>query len=166
MVDPDQIAVLADLGVVASVQPAFDAAWGGPEGMYVDRLGPDRASHLNPLAALAAAGVPLVLGSDAPVTPLDPWGTLRAAVRHRTPSHALDLATALEAHTRTAHAAVGDHSSGRLVVGAPATFAVWAADFDPTGWPDLSTGTTPTCLRTVVRGATVHDSGQLEEVAA
>ena len=166
MVDPEQIAVLADLGVVASVQPAFDAAWGGPEGMYVDRLGPDRASHLNPLAALAAAGVPLVLGSDAPVTPLDPWGTLRAAVRHRTPSHALDLATALEAHTRTAHAAVGDRSSGRLVVGAPATFAVWAADFDPTGWPDLSTGASPSCLRTVVRGATVHDSGQLEEVAA
>ena len=40
---------------------------------------------LNPYAAMAAAGVALALGSDAPVTPLDPWGTVRAAVRHRTP---------------------------------------------------------------------------------
>jgi len=167
MLDLDQIAVLASLGVVASVQPAFDAAWGGTSGMYVDRLGPDRGTRLNPFATMAAAGVPLVLGSDSPVTPLDPWGTVRAAVHHRTPSHALDLVTAFDAHSRAGHAAAGDSESGRLDVGAPATYAVWAADFDSTGWPDLSTGVAlPTCLRTVVRGATVHDSGQLEEVAA
>jgi predicted amidohydrolase YtcJ len=167
MLDLDQIAVLAHLGVVASVQPAFDAAWGGPTGMYVDRLGPDRGPRLNPYSTMAAAGIPLVLGSDSPVTPLDPWGTLRAAVKHRTPSHSLDLLTAFDAHTRAGHTAVGDTVSGRLEVGAPATYAVWAADFDSTGWPDLSTGSaSPTCHRTVVRGATVHDSGQLEEVAA
>ena len=86
---------------------------------------------------------------------------------HRTPAHALDLLAAFDAHTRAAHASAGDPASGRLEPGAPATYAVWAADFDPTGWPDLSTGAaSPTCLRTVVRGATVHDSGQLEEVAA
>jgi predicted amidohydrolase YtcJ len=149
------------------VQPAFDAAWGGPAGMYVDRLGPDRGVALNPFAALAAAGVPLVLGSDSPVTPLDPWGAVRAAVQHRTAGHGLHLARAFDAHTRAGHAAVGDTTSGLLEPGAPATYAVWAADFDPTGWPDLSTGAaSPTCLRTVVRGTTVHDSGVLEEVAA
>nr|MDA8436716.1 hypothetical protein [Actinomycetales bacterium] len=79
----------------------------------------------------------------------------------------IDLARALDAHTRAGHAAVGDRASGRLEPGAPATYAVWTADFDPTGWPDLSTGAaSPTCLRTVVRGTTVHDSGLLEEVAA
>ena len=167
MLDLDQIAALATLGVLASVQPAFDAAWGGSTGMYVDRLGPTRGPALNPFSTMAAAGVPLVLGSDSPVTPLDPWGTVRAAVHHRTPAHALDLVAAFDAHTRAGHAAVGDAASGRLEVGAPATYAVWAADFDSTGWPDLSTGAaSPTCLRTVVRGATVHDSGQLEEVAA
>ncbi len=31
------------LGVAASVQPAFDACWGGADGMYAARLGPDRA---------------------------------------------------------------------------------------------------------------------------
>jgi predicted amidohydrolase YtcJ len=137
--------------------------------MYVDRLGEERGTALNPYSDLVAAGVPLVLGSDSPVTPLDPWGAVRAAVRHRTPRHAIDLLTAFDAHTRAGHVAVGDAGSGRLVVGAAATYAVWAADFprDPAGWPDLSLGTVnPTCLRTVVRGVTVHDSGALEEVAA
>jgi predicted amidohydrolase YtcJ len=167
MLDADQIAALARLGVVASVQPAFDAAWGGPAGMYADRLGRERGESLNPYAAMVAAGIPLVLGSDSPVTPLDPWGALRAATQHRTAAHSLDLLTAFDAHTRGGHAAVGDTDSGRLERGAPATYAVWAADCDPTGWPDLSTGAaSPTCLRTVVRGATVHDSGSLEEVAA
>jgi hypothetical protein len=52
-------------------------------------------------------------------------------------------------------------------VGAPATYAIWAvgvADVD--GWPDLSTGFTPTCLRTTVRGTVLFDAGALEEVAA
>jgi predicted amidohydrolase YtcJ len=31
---------MAELGLAASVQPAFDAAWGGPDGMYARRLGP------------------------------------------------------------------------------------------------------------------------------
>ncbi len=169
MLDPDQIDVLADLGVLASVQPAFDAAWGGERGMYAERLGPGRGTRLNPYADLHAAGVALVLGSDSPVTPLDPWGGVRAAVHHRTSAQSLDLRTAFDAHTRAGHAAVGDERSGRLVVGAPATYAVWGADFptDESGWPDLSGGhRVPTCLRTVLRGTTVHDTGALEEVAA
>ena len=39
MVTRTRSPVLARTGVIASVQPAFDAAWGGAEGMYVDRLG-------------------------------------------------------------------------------------------------------------------------------
>ena len=38
MVDAEGIATLVRLGVVASVQPAFDAAWGGTDGMYAARL--------------------------------------------------------------------------------------------------------------------------------
>src|SRR5690606_26933141 len=71
MVGPEQIAALASVGAVASVQPVFDELWGG-DGLYARRLGADRAAGMNPFAALAAAGVPLALGSDAPVTPLDP----------------------------------------------------------------------------------------------
>lgn len=72
MMTPATIAAFAELGLTASVQPAFDAAWGGEDGMYADRLGADRARTLNPFAALLKAGVPLAFGSDAPVTPSTP----------------------------------------------------------------------------------------------
>ena len=73
MVDAPTLAALVLLGVRLSMQPAFDAAWGGPDGMYATRLGAGRAAALNPLADLATAGVPLAFGSDSPVTPVDPW---------------------------------------------------------------------------------------------
>src|SRR4029453_6678130 len=46
------IATLAKCGVVASVQPMFDGLWGGPDGMYAERLG-ERIGGVNPLPPLA-----------------------------------------------------------------------------------------------------------------
>jgi predicted amidohydrolase YtcJ len=158
---PEHLPVLARLAVVASVQPAFDRLWGGDVGMYAERLGLPRALSLNPFAALAAAGVVLALGSDSPVTPLDPWGSVRAAVRHRTPGSEVDLVTAFEAHTRGGWRAAGRDADGVVSVGAPATFAVWAADeLDPSsGLPRLEPDDDlPRCLRTVSRGRTVFDA--------
>jgi predicted amidohydrolase YtcJ len=161
MLAPEQLPVLARLGVVASVQPAFDRLWGGETGMYAERLGLPRALTLNPFAAMAAAGVVLALGSDSPVTPLDPWGSVRAAIRHRTPGSGLDPAAAFDAHTRGGWWAAHRGADGVVTAGAPATFAVWeAGDLDPaTGLPPLGPDDpAPTCLRTVVRGVTIHDS--------
>lgn len=141
MVTAEQAAELARLGVVASVQPRFDATWGGRDRMYAERLGPDRGSGLNPYATLAAAGMTLAFGSDAPVTPVDPWATVRAAVEHRTPGQGLDRDVALAAHTRGGWAAAGE-PGGVLATGEPATFAVWQDE---------------TCLRTVLDGKTIYE---------
>ncbi|MGW2411200.1 amidohydrolase [Streptomyces tubercidicus] len=169
------IAGFADLALTASVQPAFDAAWGGEDGMYAARLGADRARTLNPYAALLKAGVPLALGSDSPVTPLDPWGTVRAAVFHRTRAHGISARAAFTAHTRGGWRAIGRDDAGVLVPGAPADYAVWRTgellvqapderverwSTDPRsgtpGLPDLTPGNDlPVCLRTVVGGRTV-----------
>jgi predicted amidohydrolase YtcJ len=157
MPDPARLAVLADLGVVASVQPAFDAAWGGPDGLYARRLGAGRAAGMNPFAALHAAGVVLAFGSDSPVTALDPWGAVRAATAHRTPGSGVPADVAFAAHvTGGHHAARGtDPLAGRIVVGAPAGFAVW--DGDPTD-PGCADGAAGRCLRTVHRGRTLFDA--------
>ncbi|MHA6794659.1 amidohydrolase [Pseudonocardia bannensis] len=155
MVDPDQAARLAALGVVASVQPAFDAAWGGPTGMYAARLGPARAAAMNPFATLHAAGVSLAFGSDSPVTPVDPWGTVRAATGHTRPASAVGADVALGAHTAGGYRAAGvdDPVAGRLVVGAPASYTVW----DGAG-PLDGVAASPRCLRTVHRGRVLFEA--------
>ncbi|MCP9946535.1 amidohydrolase [Streptomyces somaliensis] len=175
MLTPQTVAAFAELGLTASVQPAFDAAWGGDDGMYAERLGVERARTLNPYAALLRAGVPLAFGSDSPVTPLDPWGTVRAAAFHRTPEHRVSVRAAFTAHTRGGWRAAGRDDAGVLVPGAPADYAVWRAgdlvvqapddrvarwSTDPRsgtpGLPDLTPGNPlPVCLRTVVGGHTV-----------
>ncbi|MEU6008740.1 amidohydrolase [Streptomyces sp. NPDC047453] len=175
MLTPETVAAFAELGLTASVQPAFDALWGGEEGMYAQRLGVERARTLNPFAALLRAGVPLAFGSDSPVTPLDPWGTVRAAAFHRTPEHRVSVRAAFTAHTRGGWRAVGRDDAGVLVPGAPADYAVWRTgdlvvqapddrvarwSTDPRsgtpGLPDLTPGgDLPVCLRTVVGGRTV-----------
>src|SRR5262249_4549727 len=76
---------LASPGLPVSMQPAFDSLWGGEHALYAERLGPERALGLNVFAPLADAGVPLAFGSDVPVTPLDPWGAVRAASAHHAP---------------------------------------------------------------------------------
>ncbi|MGW1890680.1 amidohydrolase [Streptomyces sp. NPDC002004] len=175
MLSPETIAAFAELGLTASVQPAFDALWGGEDGMYAQRLGVERARTLNPFAALLRTGVPLAFGSDSPVTPLDPWGTVRAAAFHRTPEHRVSVRAAFTAHTRGGWRAIGRDDAGVLVPGAPADYAVWRTgdlvvqapddrvarwSTDPRsgtpGLPDLTPDTAlPVCLRTVVGGRTV-----------
>ncbi|MEU1405229.1 amidohydrolase [Streptomyces sp. NPDC005728] len=175
MLTPETVAGFAELGLIASVQPAFDALWGGEDGMYAQRLGAERARTLNPFAALLRAGVPLAFGSDSPVTPLDPWGTVRAAAFHHTPEHRVSVRAAFTAHTRGGWRAIGRDDAGVLVPGAPADYAVWRTDelivqapddrlarwsTDPRsgtpGLPDLTPGhDLPVCLRTVVGGRTV-----------
>ena len=54
MVTADQVAKLGAWGVMASMQPNFDALWGGHDGMYARRLGIDRAGRLNAFALLAS----------------------------------------------------------------------------------------------------------------
>jgi predicted amidohydrolase YtcJ len=160
MIEAWMVAAMARLGVYASVQPAFDRLWGGAAGMYAQRLGPARALTLNPYAAMQAGGVVLALGSDSPVTPLDPWGTVRAAVLHHVPEQRISLTEAFAAHTVGGWRVARRDAEGALARGAPATYVVWdTAPDDGTDLPDLSPeAELPSCLRTVVRGQTIFGS--------
>ncbi|ORW67078.1 amidohydrolase [Mycolicibacter senuensis] len=177
MVSAEQAAQLGSWGVIASMQPGFDARWGGDDGMYAQRLGVQRAAGLNPFALLASQGVPLAFGSDSPVTELDPWAAVRAAAHHRTPGSAVSMRAAFGAATRGGWRAAGinDGISGTLVPGAPASYAIWeptplavAAPRDTVQrWstdprsrvpalPVLEPGGSPLCRRTVHRGVVLH----------
>lgn len=175
MASAEHVAVLSEAGVVASVQPLFDAQWGAAGGAYEQRLGAERASGLHDFAALVRAGVSLALGSDSPVTPIEPWEWVRAAMWHHNPAARLSGRAAFAAATRGGWRAARRDDAGVLAVGAPATFAIWAdADLavqapdarvanwstDPRsgtpGLPRLDPGTpAPRCLATVLDGRAI-----------
>ena len=168
MLTPALIDAMAAYGLVASVQPTFDARWGGEHGMYARRLGAVRARTMNPYAALAAAGVALAFGSDTPVTPLDPWGTVRAAVRHQNAGSGLSPRAAFWAHTGGGWRAARIQDAGKLTPGAAATFAGWdlpgdlveqppEARYGVGGLPDLSQDN-PVCRILVVAGQSVSST--------
>jgi len=178
--------VFADLGVVASMQPGFDAAWGGDHGMYAARLGGSRAVALNNFAAAAKAGVTLAFGSDSPVIEIGPWAAVRAAVHHRSPGSSISTRAAFSAHSRGGRRAAKQDDQGLLTPGSPATFTVWAASelvvqvpderlsawsTDPrsgtAGLPELELGAPlPTARATVVAGRVAFTDGLLHENAA
>jgi predicted amidohydrolase YtcJ len=176
MVTEEQASRLGSWGVIASMQPNFDALWGGDDGMYAQRLGRDRAATLNPFALLASQGVPLAFGSDSPVTSMNPWATVRAAISHRTEGSALSARAAFAAATRGAWRAAGVHDglTGTLVPGAQASYAVWDTDdlevrapadavqrwstdqrSRVPALPRLDRAL-PRCIQTVHRGAVIH----------
>jgi predicted amidohydrolase YtcJ len=161
ILDKAMIAALVEFGIVASVQPAFDRLWGGEHQMYAQRLGSARALDTNPIGSMHGVGVSLAFGSDSPVTPLDPWGTVRAAMWHFNPAYRTTDRTAFAAHTRGGWRAVHRDEEGVIAPGATATFAVWhtPAGLAPSGLPALDPhGPLPECRRTVVRGTTIFDA--------
>lgn len=114
---------IALAGLRASVQPAH---------LLDDRdvtavCWPDRQDRCFAFASLRAAGVDLVLGSDAPVAPLDPWLAMAAAV-HRSgderepwhPEESLTPQQALAASTDgQGTVRVGSHADLALLDGDP-----------------------------------------------
>ncbi|GAA4841356.1 amidohydrolase family protein [Garicola koreensis] len=99
----EDVARFAPLGLEASVQPehAMD------DRDVADAYWPGRTDRAFALRSLHESGARLRLGSDAPVSALDPWAQIAAAVTRsrdgRAPWHpeqSIDVATALRASTR------------------------------------------------------------------
>jgi len=121
----DDLARFGALGVVASVQP--DHALDDRD--VAERHWAGRTGRAFALRSLLDSGAELALGSDAPVSPLDPWVSIAAAVARsrggREPWHpeqSISTAEALAASTRTS-----------VAVGEPADLIV--TDDDPLAVP-------------------------------
>jgi hypothetical protein len=111
------------LGVAASIQP--DHAMDDRD--VAEHYWTGRTQRAFPLRSLLDAGATLLLGSDAPVSPLDPWRTLAAAVSRsrdgREPWHPEQAISATEAIAASARST--------LEVGQPADIVV--VERDPLG---------------------------------
>ncbi len=169
LADKAMIAGLVEYGLIASVQPVFDALWGGPDRMYARALGVDRALASNPVGAMHATGVTLAFGSDSPVTRLDPWAAVAAAAAPRNPVYRMSVRAAFAASTRGGWRAAGRDGAagpgvGSLAPGAEATFAVWDVPGAlqgglPVLGPDADgvRPPAPVCRRTVRCGVTIFE---------
>ena len=135
MASPDQVERAATLGLAISVQPAFDALWGGDGGMYERRLGPERARRMNPFRDLVVRGLEVGAGSDSPVTPLDPMLAIWSLENHHDAAQRLDRTTAVRLCTVGAARLAHLEKKGRLEPGASADFAAYEAD--PFEVPDV-----------------------------
>lgn len=147
LVHDSDFARFAALGVTASVQPehALD------DRDVAERYWPGRTARAFALRSFVDAGARLILGSDAPVAPLDPWISIAAATARtrddREPFHAeqaLTVVEALAASTRTT-----------VAVGQPADLV--AVDVDPLTVDAATLRSMPVAL-TVLAGRTTFDA--------
>ncbi|MFI6296511.1 amidohydrolase family protein [Nonomuraea sp. NPDC050790] len=121
----------ARLGVAASVQPRHVI----DDRDVADRHWAGRTERAFPLASLLSAGARVLLGSDAPVAPLDPWVSIASAVSRAGlgqspwhPEQRISVGQALRASTR----------HPRLAPGVPADLVVLAADPHALGAQELA----------------------------
>ncbi len=123
----EQLDRMAELGLVASMQPNFVANWSGRGGMYEVRLGPERDARIDPHAWVLARGIPLAFGSDGM-----PMGPLSGVAAVLDPPHELQRVTledALRAYTGgAAQALFAEDELGQVAEGLRADLVVLSAD--------------------------------------
>lgn len=135
LLHPDDLPRLAELGVIASVQPSH-----APSDRYTaDRHWGARCSGAYAFRSLLDSGAVLALGSDAPVEPLDPLAGIHAAVARKRmdepdsepwyPLQRLTVEEALRGFTLGAAYASGEEGlKGSLVPGKLADMVVLTHD--------------------------------------
>jgi predicted amidohydrolase YtcJ len=119
------IARMAAAGVTACIQPSFAVT---DSAQVRQALSPGRRELAYPWAALAAAGVPVVAGSDYPIEVLDPLAGLARLVRGRSDRPGLATPASVPPRSRlstaAAFAAMTDAAAGRTLLTAdPRTLA-------------------------------------------
>lgn len=137
MISPPNLRRFHTLGVIASMQPVFIgeySRWGR------ERLGPERAAWLMPIADVVITGAVLASGTDYPASDSgDPRTTLNALVTRTGfdgkpkegffPGQAVDMTTALWSMSEgPAYAAFQEKDLGKLTIGRYADFTVLGED--------------------------------------
>jgi len=128
--------LLRDSGVSVVTQPGF--LWQRGE-RYLQTLSGHEIDHLYRHASIAAAGINVVVSSDAPYGPLNPWQVIHAATERRTregkiigADEGIAAETALVSYLRQPHSLTAPPRS--ITVGSDADICVlqqpWRGLFD------------------------------------
>lgn len=125
---PEHIRRAKALGLIFSMQPAYEYYWGGPGGMYEKRLG-ERYKRTNPFRMILEAGIIICGGSDSDVTPFDPILGIHEAVNHPVQEHRVDILSAIKFFTQNgAYAVFEETFKGDLKQGFAADIVVLDRD--------------------------------------
>lgn len=148
------------LGLRASVQPAFDLYWGGPHGLYAERMGWERARKMNRFGTMIEHALVVGAGSDSTVTPLDPFVQMKAMRAHHLEDERLGRTLAIKMHTMGSRAlAFGPGLDGTLEPGAVADLVALDRNLADTEVDDL---TATEVLGTWVGGTQVWPPGSAD----
>ncbi len=167
ILDPADLSRLAELDIVASVQPIH-----APSDMRMaDRYLGERSQYAYAYQALIKSGAPFVLGSDAPVESINPFLGIHAAVTRQNlagepqpegwhPEQRLSLTQALEGFSQRPAEITGRGASfGQIMPGCKADFLLLEQDPFRSAASDLHT-IQPTA--TYIQGSRVYSSDALD----
>jgi len=137
IIDPIDIQRLANLGVVASMQP-LHAAGGGkfPSELIIESLGTERMKNSYPTQTLRQAGVTMIFSSDWPVVQVEPIDSIKSAVTRKRvldnlPDQRQSLLDTLASYTRDgAYTEFSEDKKGMLRAGMLADIVIMSEDLE------------------------------------
>ena len=151
LITPGQIARAAELGVIVSVQPAFNHVW--DHQTYIEYVG-ETYRRVDPLRSLEAGGLRLAGGSDSTVTELRPLLGLHAAVNHSREEERIGVGDAVRMFSEgVAYGTFDEHRRGAIRVGFDADLTIVDRnpfEVDPATIAEIAP------VMTVVGGRVVH----------
>lgn len=127
LVTDDQISKVAELGIVASMQPNFIGEWGLPGDMYEERLGKQWVEQNNPYRKILDEGGVIAFGSDC--MPFSPLYGIHWAVNAPMESQRISVHEAIKCYTRnSAFASFEENIKGSIEEGKLADMVALAED--------------------------------------
>lgn len=123
-----QIDRAAKLGLIFSMQPAYEYMYGGPGKMYESRLG-KRHKNTNQFRKLVDKGIVICGGSDSDLTPIDPLLGIHSAVNHPVAKNRVSVEEAVKFFTLNAAFSVREESKkGSIEIGKTADLVMLDRD--------------------------------------
>lgn len=128
LTSPEQKKKARELGIIFSMQPAFEYYYGGSNGMYENRLN-SNYKKTNEFRKIFDEGIIVCGGSDSDLTPIDPILGIHAAVNHPVIENSISVEEAIKMFTiNAAYAVREENKKGSIEIGKIADLVILDKD--------------------------------------